>query len=551
MKLNKHNSRHKLLTVLFPVTMVAALITGCATSPATAQSTTSAIPPSLVTPDKVETRIGTLEFKNGAPTKESAEKVYDNLDFTHAYSAFMDSLRGVSIRALRKGMVDLGVKPNEVLVFSDLMDANSLFLTANADTVYVMGYLDLSKGPVVIETPPKFLGAVQDAWFRWVTDLGVPGADRGMGGKYLIVPPGYEGPLPEGNFSVAHSRTFTILWFGRSFLANHSDPKPVVEEIKKSTKVYPYEPGGFGTPIAEFLAGKSTLAAVKEPPATVFHEGSGKVMNTIPPNDWTFYERLNEVVQAEPATALDPELMGPIAAIGIVKGKPFAPDARMKKIMTEALALANAASRTVFMSPRDPGWFYYKDSAWMNFLFQTGYEFETPIPLITREGVKPFPPTGYRQLDARTSFFYGVTGITPAMAMRVPGIGSQYLLAYVDGDKNFFDGAKTYKVTLPKGIPEANFWSLTLYDNMTRSMLDTPQRYPRAGSQSYPSPAAEASADGSTTIYFAPTQPEGVKRGNWIQTDPTRGWFTVLRLYSPLEPFFEKTWRPSEIELVK
>lgn len=110
---------------------------------------------------------------------------------------------------------------------------------------------------------------------------------------------------------------------------------------------------------------------------------------------------------------------------------------------------------------------------------------------------------------------------------------------------------KTYKVTLPKGIPEANFWSLTLYDNQTRSMLDTPRRYPPAGSQSYPSPAAEASADGSTTIYFGPTQPQGIARGNWIQTDPKKGWFILLRLYSPLEPFFNKDWRPSEIELVK
>lgn len=223
----------------------------------------------------------------------------------------------------------------------------------------------------------------------------------------------------------------------------------------------------------------------------------------------------------------------------------------MKKIMTEALALANATSRSLFMAPRDPSWFYYPNSSWFNYLFVTGYEFETPIPEITREGVKPFPPTGYRTMDARTNFFYGVTGITPAMAMRLPGIGSQYLFAVTDAEKNYFDGAKTYKVTLPKGIPEENFWSFTIYDNQTRSMLDTPQRYPRAGSQSYPSPAAEPDADGSTTIYFGPTQPAGIKRGNWIQTDPKKGWFTILRLYSPLEPFFTKAWRPSEIALVR
>jgi hypothetical protein len=515
---------------------------------AAAQATTG-IPPAITTPDKVETRLGTLDFKDGMPSQETVDKVYDNLDFTHAFEAFVNTMQGVSTAALRKGFLDIGVKDNEILIFSELMDAKSLFLTANADTVYFLGFIDLSKGPMVLEPPPKALGALDDFWFRWVTDFGAPGPDRGEGGKYLILPPGYDGPLPEGGFYVSRSRTTRVLIMGRSFMENN-DPKPAVELIKKATRIYPYEVGGLGTSVAEFLTGNARLAKITPPPPTVFHEGSGKVMNTIMPNDFGFYEMLNDVVQQEPATALDPELMGPLAAIGIIKGKPFAPDARMKKILTEALALANATSRSLMMNPREADWYYYPGSAWMNPLFISGYQFETPIPMITREGVKPFPPTGYRQLNARTLFFYGYTGITPAMAMRLPGIGSQYLMVFLDADKQYFDGGKTYKVTLPKGIPEANFWSFTVYDNMTRSMLDTPQRYPRAGSQSFPSPAAEPSADGSTTVYFGPKQPEGVKRGNWIQTMPDKGWFTILRLYSPLEPFFTKQWRPSEIELV-
>jgi hypothetical protein len=525
-----------------------------------AAQTAPAIPPSITTPDKVDTRIGTLDFKDGAPSKATLEKAFDQIDFTHAYNAFVNTMQGVSVVAARRSFLEAGVKDNEILIFSELMDAKSLFLTANADTVYFLGFIDVSKGPMVFEVPPKALGTLDDMWFRWVTDFGLPGPDRGIGGKYLILPPGYDGPVPEGGYFVARSRTTRVLILGRAFLENRSDPKPAVESIKKFTKLYPYEPGGVGTPIAEFLSGKARLGRVSEPLATVFHEGSGKVMNTIPPNDWSFYEMLNEIVQQEPATSLDPEQMGSAAAIGIIKGKPFAPDARMKKILTEALAVANAASRSLLMNPRDPSWYYYPNSAWFNPLFVSGYEFETPIPMIegpVRGGeripvaAKPFPSTGYRQLDARTAFFYGITGITPAMAMRMTGIGSQYLFASVDADKNYFDGAKTYKVTLPKGIPEVNFWSLTLYDNQTRSMLDTPQRYPRAGSQSYPSPAAATNADGSTTIYFGPTQPQGIARGNWIQTDPKKGWFTILRLYSPLEPFFTKEWRPSEIELVR
>ncbi len=505
---------------------------------------------SISTPDKVETRLGPLEFKDGAPSKATLDKVYDNLDFTYAFRAFVDTMQGVSINALHKGFLSAGVQDNEVIVFSELMDAKSLFLTANADTVYALGVLDLTKGPMVLEVPPRFLGAIDDYWFRWVTDIGLPGADRGEGGKYLILPPDYDGPLPTGGFFTARARTTRVVWFGRAFLENRNDPKPAAAAIRKFTKIYPYEAGGVGTPIAEFLAGKARLGRVTPPPPTVFHEGSGKAMNTVPPSDFSYYEMLNEVVQQEPATSLDPELMGPLAAIGIVKGKPFAPDARMKKILTEALAVANATSRSLFMNPRDPSWFYYPGSAWWNYLFDTGYQFETPIPLITPEGAKPFPPTGYRTMDARTNFFYAITGITPGMAMRLTGIGSQYLLASLDANKQYLDGSRTYKVTLPKGIPEANFWSLTVYDNQTRSMLDTPQRYPRAGSQSYPSPAAEADADGATTVYFSPEQPDGVKRGNWIQTMPGKGWFLILRLYSPLEPFFTKEWRPSEIELV-
>ena len=520
-----------------------------APSRATSQDS-SATPGTITTPDSVESRLGALEFKDGMPSAETLAKVYDNLDFVHAFEAIVNTFQGVNAQAIHKGFVAAGVKDNEIGIFSELMDAHSLFLTANADTVYFLGILDLSKGPMVLETPPKALGTLDDFWWRWIIDFGAPGPDRGEGGKYLVLPPDYDGPLPEGGFFVARSRTTRVLVLGRSFMEN-SDPKPAVALIKSATRIYPYEAGGEGTSVAEFLAGKRKLGKLAPPPPTVFHELSGKVMNTIPPNDFSAYELLDEVVQQEPATSLDAELMGSLAAIGIVKGKSFAPDERMRQVLIDALAVANATSRSLLVNPRDPSWYYYPGSAWMNFLFESGSEFETPIPMVTKEGVQPFPPTGYRQLDARTAFFYGVTGITPAMAMRLPGIGSQYLFAFVDSTKQYFDGGQTYKVTLPKNIPQANFWSFTLYDNQTRSMLDTPQRYPRAGSQSFPSPAAEAGADGSTTIYFGPAQPEGVGRGNWIQTMPGKGWFTILRLYSPLEPFFTKEWRPSEIERVK
>lgn len=508
------------------------------------------MPESITTPESVDTRIGTLDFAGGTPSDDASRAVYDNLDFTYAFRAFTDTFKGVSIEAIYQGLKGAGIGDNEFVLFSELMDSSSIFLTANADTAYYIGFIDLSDGPMVLETPPDALGTIDDMWFRWIIDFGRPGPDRGEGGKFLLVGPEYDGYLPEGGFYVAHARTNRVAVLGRSFLQDN-DPAPTVATIKEATKVYPYVPGGVGMPIARFLEGGTKLSRNAEPKAAVFHEGTGLVVNTVPPNDYSYYEMLNDLVQAEPATTIDPELMGPIAAIGIKKGQDFAPDDRMKKILTEAVALANATGRTLGFDGRDPSWYYYENSQWFNPLFEAGYQFETPIPEITADGAKPNPPTGYRQNDARTSFFYIATGITPAMAMRLTDVGSQYLLASKDADGNYFDGAKTYKVTLPKGIPENNFWSLTLYDNQSRSMLVTDQKYPRAGSQSYPSPAAEAAEDGATVVYFAPEQPEGVSRGNWIQTDPDKGWFIILRLYSPLQPFFDKTWRAGDVELVE
>ena len=518
-----------------------------------AQEKRTKVPAFLTTPDKVESRIGSLQFNDGYPTGEAAAKIRDELDYLHGVEAFMNSIQGVSTYALRKGLMDIGVKENEFIIYSRLMDSRSLFLTANADTVYYMGVLDLSNGPLIFETPPQALGVIDDMWFGWVTDFGLPGADRGEGGRYLLLPPGYDGPLPEGGFFIRKSRTFRVLALGRSFLVDN-DPAPTVALIKKSIKVYLYTPGGAGTSIGSYLTGKApSLGQLSKPASPRFVEGSGLEMNTIPPNDFGHYEMLDALVQMEPAEALDPELAGQFAAIGIVKGKKFAPDARMREILEKAVAFGNAASRTLGMGahPADHFRYYDKSSAWWNMLFVGGYEFLNPPPMITKEGVKPFPNSGARKLHSRTSMFYTATGITPAMCMRLTGVGSQYLIANVDTNGKPFVGSKTYKVVLPKDIPAARFWSFTVYDNQTRSMLQTPQRYPRAGSQSYPSPAAAPNADGSTTIYFSPKRPEGIAEGNWIQTDPSKGWFVILRLYSPLQTFFDKSWRPGEIELVK
>jgi len=507
---------------------------------------------SMSTPDRVETGIGTLEFRDGAPTAKTSETVYDTLAFTRALNVYNNSFRGASAYAIRKGFQSIGADDNDIIIFSELMDSESLFLTANADTIYYVGAIDLTNGPMVIEQPPNGLGTINDMWFSWVIDVGRPGPDRGLGGKYLIVGPGYDGPLPEGGFFVARSKTNYVLYAMRAFIENGNDPKPAVQNIKQNLRIYPYVSGTWGTSIAEALKGGVRLGAEPKIPEMKFIEGSHVSFNTIPPSDYRFFEMINENVQAEPATSYDVELAGQLAAIGIVKGKPFKPDERMKKILSDAAAVGNATGRSLNwrFSLAHPDWAYYPDSNWENMLFEGGAYFETPPPAFEDGIFKPYPPTGARTLDSRIAFYYAYTLDSPAMIMRIPGVGSQYLMNFLDAEGEPFDGAKTYKVTLPKGIPARAFWSLTLYDNQTRSMLKTPQKYPRAGSQSYPSPAAKVDTQGATTVYFGPKQPKGVPRGNWIQTDPQKGWFTILRLYSPLPAFFEKSWRPSEIEPV-
>jgi hypothetical protein len=507
---------------------------------------------SLSAPDSIRTRVGTLEFSDGVPTADTARSVYDTLDFTNALNVYNNSFRGASAYAIRQGLASIGAKDNDVVIFSELMDASSLFLTANADTVYYLSAIDLTDGPMVIEQPSDAVGTINDMWFSWVIDIGAPGPDRGLGGKYLIVPPGYDGPLPEGGYFVAHSKTDHVLYAARAYLVD-DDPKPAVANVKANLRIYPYAPGSYGTSIAEALTGTVRLAPEPEVPEMRFIEGSRAAFNTIPPSDYGFFEMIDANVQEEPATSYDVELAGQLAAIGIVKGKDFAPDERMKAILTEAAAVGNATGRALQWRFADahPDWAYYQGSHWGNMLFEGGASFETPPPLFEDGVFKPLPPTGARTLDSRTAFYYAYTLDSPGMIMRIPDVGSQYLMGFLDANGDPFDGAKTYRVTLPKNIPARAFWSLTLYDNQTRSMLQTPQDYPRAGSQSYPSPAAEPAEDGSTTVWFSPEQPEGVARGNWIQTDPEKGWFTLLRLYSPLPTFFTKEWRPTEIELVQ
>jgi hypothetical protein len=472
---------------------------------------TTDIPPQITTPDSVETRLGTLKFFDGFPDDQTVEKVMDNLDFSRGVQAFLSGMPGTSLAGMRTGFQKLGALNGSVLIFENLLDSRSLFLTGNTDSVYFSTWLNLKDGPLVLEAPPKVLAFLDDFWFQYVIDIGNAGPDKGQGGKYLILPPDYKGDVPQGYF-VARSRTYNLWLMGRGFKVD-GDLKPGVESIKKNLRIYP-------------------LAQAKNASETKFINGSGVELNTVHANDFGYFEELNQVVQEEPSEALDPERLGLFASIGIEKGKPFAPDARMKKILTDAAAVGNATSRAILFRSRMKEAYFYPNSAWLT-TFAGGYEF------LSQPGV--------RNLDARTMFHYYATGITPAMALKMVGIGSQYAAAFVDSKGNGLDGGKTYKIHLPPGIPAKDFWSFVVYDNQTRSMLQTDQQFPSIGSQKE---SLVVNPDTSVDVWFGPTAPKG-HEANWVQTVPGKGWNVLFRLYGPLQPWFDKTWRPGEFELVK
>jgi hypothetical protein len=471
------------------------------------------IPSEIMTPDTVETSIGKLKFFDGVPTRETAELVYDNLDRLRGVEAFLNAMPGASVYALVKGQQSIGAVANhQVTITEQLMDSNPLFLTANTNTLYVSPSITTKEdGPIVIDVPPGMLGAFNDMWFRYVQDIGPAGPDRGQGGKYLLLPPGYEGDIPDDYF-IVRPKTYRVWVFMRASIAKGVEV--AAKLVKDNLKIYP-------------------LSLKDNPPKMEFINGSKKSFNTIHANNFHFYEEINDLIQEESMEMLDVETRGLLAAIGIVKGKPFNPDARMKKLLTEAVAIGNATARAIVWYPRIDGAMIYPDtnSAWM-----MGFAGKDVF----------FEKDGARNLEARVMFHYPYTAVTPAMAVTRPGLGSDYGIAYLDSTKQILDGSKTYKLHLPPNVPVNNFWAVTIYDSQTRSQLQTNQPFPTLGSQSE---GLQQNSDGSYEVYFAPEPPAG-KENNWLQTIPGKSWFVALRMYGPLESWIDQTWRPGEIVLL-
>ena len=454
------------------------------------------------TPPRLQTPLGTFDLVDGVPTPESVTKLYDALDFMRGVEVFLNTVPGASLVAMRNGFRSIGLtETNQIGYTEPRANSGSYFLTPNTETTYGSMFLDLkATGPFVIEPPKQSLCVVDDFWFRYVADMGIAGPDKGEGGKYLFLPPGYDGELPDGYF-VYRPPTFTN-WV--VFRALGGVP------ALKETKVYP-------------------LSGADDPPPVEFVNIADRRFNTVHANDVSFYEEINTIVQEEPTTALDPERAGQLAGIGIAHGQPFAPDPRLHNILDTAARTAAAISRALVYAPRDPEASLFEGSSWRRAFLGGSHEF-------LRHGA--------RLLDARTAFHYFATVITPAMAHAQVGAGSAYAYTAHDANGDPLDGARTYTLTLPPDPPAKNFWSVDVYDTQTRSLLQTDNPYPSVMSLG---DTVAANDDGSYTIWFGPQPPAG-HENNWIQTVTGKRWFPMLRLYGPLQPWFDQTWRPFDIQ---
>ena len=464
-------------------------------------------------PDKINTSFGTLKFELEAfPNEESVKKIYDEMDLQRATQAYMDFYPALSVYAIVKSQIrDFKFKTS-----SDIAVAagpgwkpSEPFLTGNNSTVYAIASLDLKvDGPTVVEIPPGMYGTADDALFKFLVDFGFVGPDKGKGGKYLFLPPGYKGKVPDGYFSI-RSPSYRIWVMMRGF-GEVGLGEQAVDWFEQHLKVYPLATG---------------------PRKGQYTNTTGMGINPLPAEDGSVFEMLNEIVQYEPKALFGAEQLGRLATLGIAKGKPFNPDTRMQRILDQGAKQGVAMSRAIVYASRDPDIRYWPDRHWEKmFLHNTTFE---------RDGVN--------DIDARTLWHYQAIVVSPNLVSTTPGQGTAYLTAFRDNKGEYLDGGKRYKLRVPANPPTKRFWAVTAYDPATRGLLDAGGNMNKSvGSLDNP----EVNADGSVDVFFGPKAPKG-KEKNWVPTHPEKGFFVVFRFYGPLEGYIEKTWVLNDLELVK
>lgn len=459
-------------------------------------------------------------FFEGFPTAEATNLLADELLFQRAVQTYLWALPALSMYAMKEGSERIFGKGYNVLpVFKSRLNAKTLITTPNSDVIYAMGYLDLRDGPLVIEVPPGLQGILDDFWQRpicsegkingrvWCGDVGLPGPDLGKGGNYLLLPPDYEGAPPDGYYTM-RSRTYGVFVFWRSFFKNPTDLGPPVALIER-TLIYPLGKKGSAEPMK-------------------FPDASNVPANMLFPRDGSAFDMFSRFINNEYVDPADMWMRGMAESLGIAKGSAFEPDTRMRATLDRAAQVAFGMSRVAASGPGGAKKWYH-DRQWLN-----GFPGGSPY----------FTTSTYAQCDLRSAFFSIGYSTSPGMAVNLVNVGAKYLAAMNDTGGNYLSGANTYRLSLPKDVPTHLFWSVTVYDALTASGLDNGQPFPSINSMDKP----VANADGSTDFYFGPQSPGQNK--NWLKTVPGKGFFVILRLYGPTDPFFNQTWRPGDIERV-
>jgi len=456
-----------------------------------------------------------FEFVGGYPTEGTIDLAFHQLDLQRASQVYLEFMPAMSTQSIFESHIrDNGMTTSGdvgVYVLPGDGKSGTLGLTYNTESIYASSWIDLNAdGPVVVEVPPRVLGVVDDGWQRYITDLGNAGPDRGAGGRYLILPPDYDGPVPEGYFTFT-SATFRNWVMVRGFVEDTGTGDDALDYYRSNFRIYPLATG----PRADARY------------VSLSHADG----NTTHPRDVSYFDLLDQMVQHEPSSAFTRYELGLLGALGIKKGQPFAPDDRMRAILAEGVRLGDAIAKANAYSNRLPGVRLYPDRKYEALFVGGDHEFRDGEAL---------------NIDARLLYHYEAIVVTPAMAREMVGIGSQYLACYRDASDDFLMGQNEYRLTLPAGIPAADFWSVTAYHPDTRSLLQNGE--PKPSLSSYDD--VEANADGSVDLYFGPEPPAGHET-NWIKTIPGEGWEILIRLYGPLEPYFDQSWKPDDIVKVR
>lgn len=441
----------------------------------------------------------------------SAEDLSRRTVERRAVEAVIWGMPAVNYDLMYQAFVGIKGGPNQIAYWSRPLDWKNQTLTPNPDTIYFMPFYDTKAGPVVLDIPPagdgSITGSVDDGWQNALEDVGPAGADRGRGGKYLILPPGYKETIPGGYIPI-QSDTYQGYAILRSNLKSGNDA-----DIAKAV--------AYGKRVKFYLLGQSASQ-------TTFVDAFGLMFDATIPYDARFFESLNRFVQAEPWLTRDKAMIDMLKSVGIEKGKPFNPDSKTKSILEAAVREARASIdiqyEKVFIPP-----------------FNEGTHWALPASPEVVEGM----PTFFAKPDSYPTDGRAVTYAMAYFSAKHLGAGQFYLMTIKDKAGQKLDGAKTYRLTIPANPPVRLYWSATAYDGATHALI----RDTRWSSRSSNTSGLQKNADGSVDLHFGPAAPAG-KDSNWIPTSADGKFEVLFRFYGPEKPLFEKTWVLPDIELV-